>query len=256
MRREKNDSPFLHIASEAEVKVYNPRSRGGECCSAEDFRYDISGKQTSDWNSSVARVFAADFQARYPRFQKSNEAVAKAWRKHTETLRRQYQEQQRDQESAMKEQSYHRQCERKRQLYSRRTSVATKLPDNKAVQLMCALGVHGMSTDESDHPTGGGEATYYIRSKTWRSPELQTWLRTLDSLHLWARYRGSFKASQGGWPHFRVPCRKNSDRPPVIKLPRNCYAPWLLQSSNEFQLKLLDPNSRLINLQHSEDVQK
>ncbi|KAH9914566.1 uncharacterized protein B0H18DRAFT_125338 [Fomitopsis serialis] len=253
MKRDTHKSPFANIPSAEQIAAFDPSS-GRECCSADNFSYDIHARPSSAWNLSTARVFAADFKAQYPRIEKSEDEVKQAWMAHTDTLRRQYRDQAIAQSEALYEQKRHRQQERKRQLFQRRRNVSVSLLSTRATELVDALGVHGMSTDESDHEAGRGEATYFIRSKTWRSAELQTWLRTLDSLHLWTRYRGGFKASQGGWPHFRVASQHPCTRPPIVGLPTNCYAPSLLQRYDTFKLKWLSPLPNNIDLKHPDPI--
>lgn len=119
---------------------------------------------------------------------------------------------------------------------------------------MMALGVDGMSSDESDHPSGQGEPIYKIANKDWRPLELKRWLRTSDSLHLWGRYRGMFSKTPGNWPHFRSPSiNLNSSRPPVPGLPSNCYSDSWKMRTTEFykdQLQIIDRNVNLTFPKH------
>ncbi|KAH9913376.1 uncharacterized protein B0H18DRAFT_402892 [Fomitopsis serialis] len=253
MARQNKKSPFVNIPSAEQIAAFDPTS-GRECCTAERFSYDIHARPSSAWNLSAARVFTVDFRARYPRFEKSEEQVIEAWMRHTETLRRQLKGQAMSEQETQYEQKLHRRQERKRQLFTRRRNIAVSLLAPMDTELIDALGVHGMSTDESDHAVGRGEPTYFIRSKAWRSPELQVWLRTLDSLHLWTRYRGGFQASQGGWPHYRVASQQVTTRPAVINLPTNCYAPSLLQGCDPFKMKWLSPLPDKINLKHADHI--
>jgi hypothetical protein len=101
------------------------------------------------------------------------------------------------------------------------------------------LGVDGMSSDESDHAAGQGEATYFVLNKVWRSPKVTEWLRVLDALHLRDRYAGEFHASSGAWPHFRTPSDQSSQRPSVCDLPVNFYSPFWLSHRTPFQRKQL-----------------
>lgn len=81
-----------------------------------------------------------------------------------------------------------------------------------------------MSTDESDHPRGKGEATYIISRKAWRSAVVTERLRILDALHLRERYGGESRASAGAWPRFRTPhVLRVSERPAVQNLPHAYY---------------------------------
>lgn len=123
-----------------------------------------------------------------------------------------------------------------------------------ALGLVDALGVQGMSSDESDHETGQGQATYFIKKVPWRAALLHTWLRELDSLHLWVRYKLARSASAGSWPHFRVDGRKESVRNPVIGLPQNCYSP--IMKLDKFRWRALEYIAKDISLVHPEEVKR
>ncbi|KAH9840938.1 uncharacterized protein C8Q71DRAFT_701912 [Rhodofomes roseus] len=253
MQRKDHKAPFVNIPSKHGILAFDTTS-GRECCTAATFSYDINTSPGTDWNTSAARVFIADFQAHYAQLGKSDQEVKEAWISHAESLHRQFRARSRDEAEVQYDDMCHRREERKRQLFSRRRHIAGTLISPRAVELLDALGVHGMSSDESDHEAGRGEATYIIPAKQWRSPELQTWLRTLDSLHLFVRYRGGFKASQGGWPHFRVSSRNVSSAPAVTGLPVNCYAPSILKEYDSFKMKWLSPISKVIDLTHSDRI--
>jgi len=93
-----------------------------------------------------------------------------------------------------------------------------------------------MSSDESDHDAGKGEATYVIRRKSWRSKALTELLRTLDAFHLRERYNRASQASSGAWPHFRISGEEASMRAAVKGLSKNCYHATWLQDRSPFQL--------------------
>ena len=108
------------------------------------------------------------------------------------------------------------------QLYSRQHSLAVR-----AVQ---ELGVSGMSSDESDHESGRGPATYAIVNKDWRSSGVMELLRLLNALHLRWRYQNNWNPTLGAWPHLRLLSRKSSTRAAVKGLPNNVYSPKFLAS--------------------------
>ena len=273
MQRQNNKSPFVNLPSDDEVAAFDPTS-GRECCTADHFSYDIRLRPSSHWNRSAARVFAADFGQHYPQFGKSEDEIVHAWKKHTETLRRQFASLEQQDIQAAYQRSIHRQRERKRQvgtrhcqlavtfslplsnqLFQRRRTLTMAYLTPADTELLDALGVHGMSSDESDHEAGNGEPTYIIRSKQWCSPELQDWLRTLDSLHIALRYKTHFDVTQGGWPHYRVAGRKVSSRAPVQGLPLNCYSTSLLESYDSLRTSWLRPMTNAeANLKHSPEV--
>ena len=115
MKRRDHKSPFVNLPSPQEIAAFDPKS-GRECCMANRFSYDIDSRPSTPWNRSAARVFTADFTEHYPQFGKSEAEVLKAWRKHTETLRRQYTTTEQEDAEAAYERSRHRQKERKRQV--------------------------------------------------------------------------------------------------------------------------------------------
>lgn len=109
-----------------------------------------------------------------------------------------------------------------------------------ALRVVQELGVAGMSSNESDHEAGCGEATYLITNKTWRANQVTAWLRALDALHLQARYQQQWRASAGAWLHLRLMSAKPSERAPVEGLAHNFYAWEFLDSLDPHSLSELD----------------
>jgi hypothetical protein len=259
MDRESYDSPFHKIASAAEVADYNKEE--SECCEITDFRVDIRGYGSSPWNKSCARVFAESFLDEYPQY--TGFEIEKSWTTHFNTLRSTYAKQQSSHAHKANKLATKRRAERKnqvraiypshhkipliisQQLYQRRLHVAAKLQtdfDIALVPLLSALGTNGISSDESDHEAGQGEATYFVKNKNWRSFEVTTWLRVFDAWHLRGRYGGEYQASPGAWPHFRTPSTEtSSERPAVAHLPKNFYNPFWLSQRKAFQVRELKP---------------
>ncbi|EPS98044.1 hypothetical protein FOMPIDRAFT_117841 [Fomitopsis schrenkii] len=188
---------------------------------------------------------------------RSEQDVRKAWIRHTEHLRDQYKELMKDPVARVTQERKRRQQERKRNLFEQRRRVAMYVLgelESHALGLVDALGVQGMSSDESDHESGQGQATYFIKKVPWRSAPLHTWLRELDSLHLWVRYQMAHTASAGSWPHFRVDGTRESKRNPVLGLPQNCYAPKM--KLDQFRWNALKYMAKDIPLVHLDDVRK
>lgn len=112
-----------------------------------------------------------------------------------------------------------------------------------------------MSSDESSHEDGHGEPTYIVVKRNWRSHELNEFLRVIDCLHLWGRYRGKWEASSGGWPHFRsTSLDTQSARPAVSKLSINCYGPNWLAGQNTFAIDMLSIVTQPFPLTFQQDV--
>ncbi|EPS99887.1 hypothetical protein FOMPIDRAFT_1095873, partial [Fomitopsis schrenkii] len=195
---------------------------GRPCCTADDFQFDPLSFPRSPWNLSVANVFTRSFLLLYPNH--PEQKVHAAWVRHSERLRTRYQELASTENQRAIVREVHRRQERRRNVSSLHLHIGlVGSVSPKAVDILDALGIEGMSSDESDHESGGGAPTYIASGLNWRSPALCAWLRAFDSLHLCMRYREGFKASAGAWPHYRVDGAKQSKRRPVRGLPRNCY---------------------------------
>lgn len=101
-----------------------------------------------------------------------------------------------------------------------------------------ALGVHGMSTDESDHRNG--VAQYAVSKKKWRSASVTGWLRIFDSLYRRIRSNQIQDNTPGSHPHLRFYSDvKVSGRAPIRCLPRNAYNPTWLGELDEYDKKQL-----------------
>ncbi|KIK15057.1 hypothetical protein PISMIDRAFT_16809 [Pisolithus microcarpus 441] len=252
MHRTQWDSPFTDVPTKAEVEVYKPAL--GLSCTSDRFRVDLSAVPSADWNKSAAHVFVQSFRDAYPDCAKSSKDICVAWERHFNRLRQIYRDHQERAWLAQVElartaaghpadpgnmktssETLHqtRRCqERKSHLYLRRLHVAKLYSQQhpSAVRAIEELGVSGMSSDDSDHESGGGAARYTIVSKDWRSGEVTELLRLLDALHLRLRYRNNWNATSGAWPHLRLISHKSSTRAAVKGLPRNFYARRFLVS--------------------------
>ncbi|KAI5988146.1 hypothetical protein EDD15DRAFT_2371522 [Pisolithus albus] len=235
MHRAQWDSPFTDVPTKAEVEAYKPAI--GPSCTSGRFRVDLSGVPSTDWNKSAAHVFVQSFRDAYPDCAKSSKDICVAWERHFNRLRQIYQDHQ--------ERARLAQVELARiaaghpaDLGNVKTSSETlhqtpKLYSQQhpsAARAIEELGVSGMSSDDSDHESGGGAARYTIVSKDWRSGEVTELLRLLDALHLRLRYRNNWNATSGAWPHLRLISHKSSTRAAVKGLPRNFYARGFLAS--------------------------
>lgn len=130
-------------------------------------------------------------------------------------------------------------------LHQRRRAVADAIQKEHHVRVLdvvLKLDVDGTSSDESDHESGHGEATYFILRKHWRSSEVTKTLRALDALHLANRYKDRHEATSGAWPHFRTTHTSlYSRRLPVQRLPLNFYdSEWYMTCRDDSPLDYLD----------------
>lgn len=125
------------------------------------------------------------------------------------------------------------------QLYYRRLSVAhAYAPLRRHIPVLMALGVAGMSSDESDH--SNGVAQYGVFQKEWRAKRITTWLRVFDSLYRRLRMNETNKNTPGSQPHTRFYSAKSSARrPPVKGLPHNAYDTKWLQGLHMYDRKQL-----------------
>jgi hypothetical protein len=91
-----------------------------------------------------------------------------------------------------------------------------------------------MSGDETDHCHG--QTRYAILKARWRSPDVKTFMKTLDSIHFSSRFNSAGRAKRGAFPHRRVPSsRIEHDAAPVPNLPCNFYDPILLKSLSKHE---------------------
>ncbi|KAI6024003.1 hypothetical protein BKA83DRAFT_19037 [Pisolithus microcarpus] len=240
MHRTQWDSPFTDVPMKAEVEAYKPAL--GPSCTSGCFRVDLSGVPSTDWNKSAAHVFVQSFRDAYPDCAKSLKDIC-IYRDHQERAQLAQVELTRiavghpadSSNVKTSSETLHqtRRCqERKSHLYLRQLHVAKLYSQQhpSAARTIEELGVSGMSSDDSDHESGGGAARYTIVSKDWRSGEVTELLHLLDALHLRLWYRNNWNATSGAWPHLRLISHKSSTRAAVKGLPRNFYARRFLVS--------------------------
>jgi hypothetical protein len=104
-----------------------------------------------------------------------------------------------------------------------------------------SLGTEGHSGDESNHRHRGNNKRCWIRVLPWRSKELTSYLRALDSLHLSSRYKASGRPMKGTMPHERYVRSRllDEDSAPVCGLPLNFYdANWIEKQDSAYVQRL------------------
>ncbi|KAL1944055.1 hypothetical protein VTO73DRAFT_3873 [Trametes versicolor] len=207
------------------VVDYDPHT--GPCCSTVNFLPDLSSLPTSLWNQSIVEIFTEHFMEKYPSASQSR--VGELFTGHLKYLCTKWQVSNKlDEKTLRSKAQLLRRAERQRNLYYRRLSVAhAYAPLRRHIPMLEALGVHGMSTDESDHRNG--VAQYAVSKKKWRSPSVTGWLRVFDSLYRRIRSNQIQDNTPGSHPHLRFYSDvKESSRAPVRCLPRNAYnLEWL-----------------------------
>ncbi|KAH7904840.1 hypothetical protein BJ138DRAFT_1018563 [Hygrophoropsis aurantiaca] len=253
MHRDAPKSGFFDLPTEEQIASFCPDD--GPCCTENRFQVDITGVPKSAWNMSATAVFVQSFVAAHPEYKKKGTAVRDAWTTHFARLKEIYNEQQRGGGNTVKKVK-HRRRERKLQIYYRRLRVAKHYEglQESVEHVIRELGVDGMSSDESDHESGRGEATYYIVRKPWRTAKLTAYLHVLDALHLKMRYGGEWDKSSGSWPHYRTSSLRDSQRPPPTHLPRNFYSDEWYYSRTSFAQNALYASSVLYNFSHPKQI--
>ena len=107
--------------------------------------------------------------------------------------------------------------------------------------LLEAIGVQGMSSDESDY--GGREVVYGRILPEWRSQELQDFLWRLDDVQdeVSKRPVGNRRhGPQRGRRRLRTNLKINKASTAPPNLPRNCYRPSWLKVLRTYQLRQLN----------------
>ncbi|TEB21183.1 hypothetical protein FA13DRAFT_1585501, partial [Coprinellus micaceus] len=201
---------------------WNP-SRG-RACTIDHFTPDFQSSTNSPFNESVAKVFVEHIMTSdIPEAASASEKdILDLYLARFRSVRKQ---QRLDLDPAEYERrlQMNRRRERKKWLYYRRVEAAESFEDTKhLVPVLQALGVDGMSTDESDHGRAG-HTQYRVRHKVWRSPAADGCFKTLDALHRHRRFRPVRRATGGAQVHQRLSSNLLSDRPPVPYLPSSAY---------------------------------
>ncbi|KAH7907602.1 hypothetical protein BJ138DRAFT_1014215 [Hygrophoropsis aurantiaca] len=251
MHRDEHNSAFFDLPTKEQIASFCPDN--GPCCTENRFQVDVTGVPKSAWNVSAATVFVQSFVTAYPEYKKK--AVKAAWVVHFSRLKDIYNDQQRGGESPLQK-AKRRRRERRIQLYYRRIRVADSDDDlhQSVVSVVRELGTDGMSSDESDHVSGRGEATYKILRRPWRATALTAFLRVLDALHLKKRYGGEWDKSIGGWPNYRTPSLRDSQRPPPTHLPRNFYSNEWYNSRTTFAKDALYAYPAKYSFSHPKEI--
>ncbi|KAI0687418.1 hypothetical protein C8T65DRAFT_590463 [Cerioporus squamosus] len=246
MGRQNSKSPFHadHLASATEAEDYDPAQ--GPACGLDDFRPDLAGTHTNAWNTCIVQIFVDHFMKLLPDADENE--VTELFEGHLKYLCSRYKESLQGAEAARRRQRLANRAERQRNLWMRRLTAAAFHPDLQIhIPILRSLGPFGMSSDESDHESGGG-IRYRILKKPWRNPELALWLRLFDKLYsIWRL--GNMTGAQ---PHPRTPSGVVSTRrPPVCGLPWNAYNQVWFKRLTDYDKVLLAPKmDETYNFEH------
>ena len=163
---------------------------------------DLVGDPKSAWNVSASRVFADHFIEKTGRDDtpEIRKAVEKAFTNRVKSLKSRWKKDALSQIGKAAEKSKHSRKQRKYQvcllpceyrnssfmvqLFQCRRAIAKLYgPLAKHIKVLDALGVDGMSSDESSFDPHTGQPTYTIVKPSWRHPDLHHWLKVFDQLH-------------------------------------------------------------------------
>ncbi|KAH9180279.1 hypothetical protein EDB89DRAFT_2061994 [Lactarius sanguifluus] len=134
----------------------------------------------------------------------------------------------------------------------------TKLynPLKKHLGILDALGVDGMSLDESSSDPHTGQTMYTVVKPGWQHPDLHHWLKVFDELHHQNQANGCILDKWGMFTHIRAGSQKiqqTSHAPP--DLPLKPYDPrWLKSRENLYVKHELRPIKDQYIFNHPSDV--
>ena len=126
----------------------------------------------------------------------------------------------------------------------------------KHIDVLDALGVDGMSSDESSFDPDTNQQTYTIVKPSWRHPDLHHWLKVFDQLHHQNHVNSWSLDKRGTFTHIRAGSQKicqTIHAPP--RLPANAYDPQWLESRESLYVRhVLCPKERSYVFNHPPDV--
>ena len=125
------------------------------------------------------------------------------------------------------------------QLFQRRRETAKLYsPLRKHIDVLDALGVDGMSSDESSFDPHTSQPTYTIVKPSWRHPDLHHWLKVFDQLHHRNHVNSWSLDKRGAFTHIRAGSQKirQTVHAPSY-LPVNAYDPRWLESKESLYVR-------------------
>ena len=143
------------------------------------------------------------------------------------------------------------------QLFQRRRETAKLYsPLRKHIDVLDALGVDGMSSDESSFDPRTSQPTYIIVKPSWRHPDLHHWLKVFDQLHHRNHVNSWSLDKRGAFTHIRAGSQKirNTVHAPPY-LPVNAYDPQWLESRESLYVRhVLCPKEEPYIFNHPPEV--
>jgi hypothetical protein len=255
--------------------------QGAKACNATpaDFMIDVAGLPKSPWNVSAARVFVDHFigKTEYNDTPEMRKKIENAFTNRLRSLKSRRKKEGLPQVERANERSRHARQQRKYQvnfscpdganlhlkafymikLFQRRRDAAKLIkPHTDHLGILDALGIDGMSSDESFVDPDTHQTTYTVTKPEWRHPDLHNWLGVFDQLHRRNHIESWSIDKRGAFPHIRSWSQKvHSKSHAPSSLPINAYDPQWIEGRERFYLDhVLYPQMEEYDFTHSSDV--
>lgn len=248
---------------------------GAKACNATttDFMIDITGTPKSPWNTSAGRVFTSYVIEKmgYNDEEDMRKAIEKAFYTRFKSLKLLHNKDGLSKAERAAEKSKHSRYQRKyqviftsfsrrlrylpaEQLFQRRREVAKQhgQPLLRHLDVLDALGVDGMSSDESDMDSNTGQKRYTVVKPDWRHHDLHEWLAIFDQFHHLGHLNSWSMDRRGAFAHVRVGSHKiHKDAHPPLHLPVNAYDQrWLDGRETMYVKYVLCPKAEQYDFSH------
>jgi hypothetical protein len=254
---------------------WNRTGHGAKACNATttDFMIDIAGTPKSPWNISAGRVFTGYIIEKmgYDDVEETRKAIEKAFYTRFKSLKLLHNKDGLSQAEREAEKSKHSRYQRKyqviitsfpqrswylpaKQLFQRRREIAKQYgPLLRHLEVLDALGVDGMSSDESDMDPTTNQRKYTVVKPDWRHPDLHNWLGIFDHFHHYSHLNSWSNDRRGAFAHIRVGSQKvHKEAHPPPHLPVNAYDQQWLEGRETMYVKyVLCPKAEPYDFSHS-----
>jgi hypothetical protein len=274
--------PYGRVPEPSQIVAFTAEwkrtSQGVNACSATaaDFMVDVAGTPKSPWNVSAGRVFTGYIIEKmgYDDVEETRKAIEKAFYTRFKSLKLLYNKGGLSQAEKAAEKSKHSRYQRKyqvivtsfprhswylpvEQLFQRRREIAKRYgPLVRHLEVLDALGVDGMSSDESDMDPITNQRKYTVVKPDWRHPDLHSWLGIFDRFHHHGHLNSWSNDRRGAFAHIRAGSQKvhKASHPPP-HLPINAYDQQWLEGREAMYMKyVLCPKAEPYDFNHSLDL--
>ncbi|KAF9521796.1 hypothetical protein CPB83DRAFT_900278 [Crepidotus variabilis] len=232
----------IELLDPQESQRFEADKKSGNGPSLDRFIIDMVSTK-SKWNKRLAAVFSEDFIACgfYPCHPKQTTQIAKMFLVHIKTIRREIMEA-RDNEIDQldKAKAAAREMRRRNLMNRRRRACEAYASDSSMLachELLRRLPYTVCSGDESSHE--GAKTRYAVTSMEWRNEKLHFIFRVLDRIYMSTRFTDANRATQGMFPHVRLPSKRKDNRGPPAGLPQNFYSSTFLEKLEDYELHAL-----------------